>query len=367
MLEAALPFAAMVLVAALLPRLRDLRPGANRGRRALTIVLVALLVSVLSAAPSVGPRLSAALSLPHADLLVGRVAIVAGAFFTMRGFTNAYGSRGIFLPNRLDLGLVTLVLLVMTGSFLAARLSPDGDPLVDAAQRPTLTPFSLAFSAYLGWACVGIMAGWRTWRHQVVGPVRTGLRWTTFAAVSGLLYALGRCTGEVLLLVGAEQSAQEMVRQSCIGIGLVTVGFVILGTCWAPVSAGLPRAVADVVRRWRLVQLYPLWRDVVTAVPDVRLADSPRRRVGLFSRNARWVLYRRVIEILDGQARLEREADRNGTIVHVLHQVIAAAEPGDLTVRSDVDDEAARLAAFSRRYAQARSAGRTSDGELSAR
>lgn len=354
MLEAGLPVASIIILVALIPRFRDLRAGANPRRRAITGVLVALFFATACAAPSVGPRVAEFVGVQHLDLLVGRLAIVVGAFCAMRGFTNTFGSRGIFLPHRPDLVLLAVVLVVTTLSFVAAEVPRGGDPMVDEDHPPAMTAFVLTFAGYLGWCCLGIVAGWRSWRHHAVGIGGRGLFLITLAGVSGLVYALGRVVGELLLLIVGESLAVAVTRQVCMAAGLVTVGFIALGSCWAPVTVASQTLSADLVRRWRLLQLYPLWRDVVAAVPGVRLDVDAALRPELLARDSHWSLYRRVIEILDAQSELGHRRELDPSAADALSLAVERVDPAGIGARLDLDEEAARLAEVARHYRNAR-------------
>jgi hypothetical protein len=214
------------------------------------------------------------------------------------------------------LWLLAGTVAVMIAAFLAGKGVEVGD-------RPgALSPFLfywLPFHTYLGLALVNmIRLNWQWARQTDRAVLGLGLRLTTVGAVFGLAevaYSLPYLVATQLgwpprQLLGNQLLITQLLLAA-------TVLPVVVGTtmpAWGP-RVGLPRLLVWVGRYRAYLGLYPLWRALCQAVPDVALqaptsavadAWTGRRQLG-------FRLQRRCTEIRDAQLALRPWIDPQAT------------------------------------------------------
>jgi hypothetical protein len=185
------------------------------------------------------------------------------------------------------------------------------------APTGTVTPFLvywLAFYAYLGVALVNMTRLNLRWARQTDREVlQLGLRLTAAGALCGLTllsYALLYLAADQLgwpprHLLGDQPHITQLLLAA-------TVLLVVIGTtmpAWGP-RVGLPSLLRWAGRYRAHRRLYPLWRDLCQAVPDVALMPPTgvwRDRLRL--RRLEFWLHRRVIEIRDARLALRPYLD----------------------------------------------------------
>ncbi|AUY47865.1 MAB_1171c family putative transporter [Streptomyces sp. CB01881] len=217
------------------------------------------------------------------------------------------------------------VLLGAVG-FLAASPVSDGTTVtVGSADRPLLAGYVALFAVHTAWclAVFGFLIGRCAW-HSPPGILRLGLRLMAGSALAGLLWTAD-CLQDMtdILTSGRETGADSGVS------ALAAVVCIVLGFGGATASAW-----ADWVRRVRAWQdhrrLDPLWSAVRSVLPEIELVTparpfGPVASLGPFGsfrpfeslvpfgpfgrgagrrRDIHFALYRRIIEIRDGQLSL---------------------------------------------------------------
>jgi hypothetical protein len=157
----------------------------------------------------------------------------------------------------------------------------------------------LLFMVYLAGALADVAIAALRWARDCGDVVRLGLRLVAAGSVLGMAYAIGRMVVTFLELISGRNAALVATFQVIALLGLVLV------------AAG--SALPGLTRSWRsgrrtlsahrhLDHLYPLWSDLVAVVPGIALERvEPRWRDRLHFRDLDMRLYRRVIEIRDGQ------------------------------------------------------------------
>ncbi|MGP4002865.1 MAB_1171c family putative transporter [Streptomyces sp. 8N706] len=185
-------------------------------------------------------------------------------------------------------GLAGLVMTALTWldvhaePHLTHTIPPVGDPV------PSMTYWGVLIIVNLSTNVVCAIACWWYSRASQVLALRFGLRLFGLGAVfAGSYWLLSatyigvRCPW-ILSILPLLLGCYAFARASAICVPLAT-------------------AAAVVLRRMRILwQLRPLWRDLVDAVPNVRLAQSRQRDLSLLPRAALdFRLYRTVIEIRD--------------------------------------------------------------------
>ncbi|AHH94552.1 hypothetical protein GCM10010174_45460 [Kutzneria viridogrisea] len=188
------------------------------------------------------------------------------------------------------------VLVSMVGLWLTAEVGVGARSvhfLVDNADRPVVVAYLLL---YVVSAAVALV---ETTRLAVgyarrIGDrwLRAGLRLIALGSVVYLGYYANRLSAAVAAPLNLEPLNWEFLTPVATGIGmpLIVIGLTI--PSWGERLARLGSWLAD-YRAHR--SLYPLWRDVSAAVPQVVL-DPPTGQLG----ELHYELYRRVIEIRDG-------------------------------------------------------------------
>lgn len=176
-----------------------------------------------------------------------------------------------------------------------------GTPAFDVWPEATT---HLLFLAYLAIALAGVAHASLRWARACSGVVRLGLRLVAAGSILGIVYATGKVVATVLELAGARPTPLITTSQlaALAGLVLVAAGSALPGIdrLWRATRHGV------IVRR-RLDALYPLWSDLVDVTPGIALEPvTPRWRDRLHVRDLDMRLYRRVIEIQDGQLALSR-------------------------------------------------------------
>ena len=124
---------------------------------------------------------------------------------------------------------------------------------------------------------------------------------------------------------------------------------------WGP-GAGIPTLYHRAAQHRALRSLYPLWRDLCHASPDIALLPPGSRLADTLAvRDLGFRLYRRIVEIRDGSLALRPYVD-----ARIAEDARARCRAAGLSnEETDVVVEAANLAAALRAKAKGRPAGRT--------
>lgn len=203
------------------------------------------------------------------------------------------------------------LLIAMAVLFLAGKVPAEHPDDFDEtyARQPLIGAFLLVFVVAMG---VGLAAvshrSWLLARHvagkQVDRPwLRRGLRLVAIGSAT----AGGYCIERAVLVTGEWEWSGR--GPSLVGWGvacalvaavLITIGFTL--PSWGPQLSALVRRVGHAIAYLRL---YPLWRVMYRALPDIAL-DPVGSRISDLARlhDLDFQLYRRLVEIGDGRAGL---------------------------------------------------------------
>ncbi|MGF1428039.1 MAB_1171c family putative transporter [Kitasatospora sp. LaBMicrA B282] len=300
--------------------------------------LVALAPSTL-AAVSIGSSREATLLL--GDLLktggVGLLVLIGLLLQGPPGDPAAVRAR----LRRWTAGLVC-VPLCLTLLFWSSRISDRGEQFVVSGwHRLPLAGYNLLFG---GWSvcCLVVLGSVLARQARWVDPglKRTGLRLMTLAAAVGVAWSCWTLDDVRDVLLYAEQKGGEDTVSDAIGV--LCAALTVSGataTVWGGTRWGA-RLTAP-VRWWqarrRYAALEPLWAALHLVMPQIALGEGAGggRRPAL--RDAEFALYRRIIEIRDGQLALRPYAGE---------QVAAwVAQTPAATTLAGAELEAATLAA----------------------
>ncbi|WP_327069873.1 hypothetical protein OG500_29540 [Kitasatospora sp. NBC_01250] len=203
----------------------------------------------------------------------------------------------------------TVVPLCLVLLFCGADASHHGGQLmVHGDGRWFLVGYNLLFAGY-SVSCLLVLGGVLTHQTRLAAGnlLRTGLRLMTLAAAVGALWSLWALDDAVRLIVHGSQSDSEDTLSNI--LGALCTGLTVSGataTVWGGTRWG---ARITAPARWlrarrRYTALEPLWSALHSAVPGIALGEGAGagRRPAL--RDAEFALYRRIIEIRDGQLAL---------------------------------------------------------------
>ncbi|WP_051813135.1 MAB_1171c family putative transporter, partial [Kitasatospora sp. MBT63] len=285
-----------------LHQVRGTRPAAG------TLYLVAFALCMAVAMAALSPSASAAAHgrPPWAlalGLAGGELKIAAQGFLALLALSVEPPRRGRKLMIRQAIGTLT-VMAAGAAAFLLAHPTPaTGGLYVDPPGRPTLTCYNALFTAHATWClAVFLLLIGRAARQVEDRLLRTGLRLVLAGAAVGLVWAV-LSIGPLLdaLTTGHQLTREDRVSATAsvlaltLGIGGATL------TAWA----GLPARPLRRLRAWyRYRRLAPLWAALRTAVPEIAFDAAGAAGGHRLSTDAEFALYRRVIEIRDGQLAL---------------------------------------------------------------
>lgn len=174
--------------------------------------------------------------------------------------------------------------------------------LPGAALSPPLVAYWLVLMGYLGIA-LALVVRWAAWFrfHTPAAPVRTSLSLIGTGAAVGLIYVSHKLA---LLAVLARRPASAFVRSaSLVETVLIGLAFllIVVGCATPAISGSRSRSFAWA---WAYVELGPLWRQLYEVTPSIAIAEPGRSRTlraVRLMRDLRFGVYRRVIEIRDGE------------------------------------------------------------------
>jgi len=202
--------------------------------------------------------------------------------------------------------LAVAVLVLGAVALLAAGARAESGLAAPVGQRWILASYNVLFAAYGSW-CLLVLVRELAYqaRRLAPGPVRTGLRLMTLAALVGTVWTLWVLTYiPDNLAHGLQAPSEDAV---CSALGAVTAILAIGGataTWWAPFPGGPLGAPGRWLSAYRAHRaLEPLWSALRTELPQIALdASAATRRPAPW--RAEFALYRRVIEIRDGHLAL---------------------------------------------------------------
>jgi hypothetical protein len=290
-----------------LPALRQ-QPD-NRALRAYWLSLLALALAVTVLLPPVHLALDATTGVANIARLLGHglalaSACAAQAFLLYSSYPEAAARPRV----RRRAWALVATLAPMATLFGLGQVHHETLDFI--GRYGTATPilvYWLLFLAYLGLALVDVVRlAWRWAGLTDRAVLRLGLRLTGAGAGTGLLYV-----GYDLLFLAASQldrahllGDQPLITQALIAAAVVLI---VLGStmpAWGP-RVGLPRLLRWASRYRAHRRLYPLWRRLCQAVPEIALVPPPAPwRDALALRNLDFDLHRRIIEIRDARLAL---------------------------------------------------------------
>ncbi|MGC0312108.1 MAB_1171c family putative transporter [Kitasatospora acidiphila] len=219
-------------------------------------------------------------------------------------------------------GSVVSVLLVAL--FFAADGPNRSADDFNGSSRPLLLTYLLVFVVSQAVPCVTIFRQVRAYAGVAGSPsLRQALRLLSVAAVLLFLYCTARTVNILTLACGIDIGVWQLAASVLSAVGIVVLSLSLTVSSWGTAAARL----LEWARSYRAYRvLYPLWRDLYEASPDIAL-EPPRVRVS----DLNYRLHRRVVEIRDGWRDLRPYIDR------ATNSAIDGATSGSSAANGDID------------------------------
>jgi hypothetical protein len=299
------PVSAGICALAFLYKSRDLRPG--RRDPALLALLIAFLFKGISFTLSTAV-VSAAVDAYSGVPNLGALGIhLTGGVTSSAAFLSAlvfwvYPAEQAWPKVRrrmLLFGLVAVTMFVLW--YVAGSGSQERSPhyLLQNAHRPVVAAYLLLYvTAFAAGMAEIVRLGRRYSKSAGRAWVRRGLGTMSVGAAIYIAYCVNRAWAVVAVQFELDPLQWELVTPLSNGIGILLVATGFTMPSWGPRLS----AARVWVSNYRAYQrLYPLWRDLYRAVPEIALNPPAPSFVARISHgDLRYRLYRRVIEIRDG-------------------------------------------------------------------
>lgn len=291
-----------------LPALRRNRRDAAVRSYSLAIFFLALSLSFLL--PPVYLSLDQALGIPNLARLLAHGSIFLCCWFVQQFlFHLNYAEDEARLRSRSNLGALLGAAGLLVALFVAADIPDEAlDFTTRYADTPFIAEYRLVLLGYIAFTLVNIAR--LSWRYAHLSSSRPALDWglrlVAAGAVVGLVYIAHGTAYLASRRIGLAYPLRNVEFLSELLVA-VCVGLVVIGStmpAWGP-RLGIPQ-----LHRWFVTyricrKLYPLWRDLCRAVPQIALVPPSTALADALSlRRLRFRLYRRVVEIRDGQLAL---------------------------------------------------------------
>jgi hypothetical protein len=178
-------------------------------------------------------------------------------------------------------------------------------------KQPEIAAYRILFVAYIAFVLANVI--FLTLRYASVSSrptMRIGLRLVAAGGVVGQFWVLVEAARVIAPLAGLPSppaGAEEVGRADI----ATTIALIALGSTlpsWGP-RLRIDEAVAWSMELQSLRRLYPLWKGLYSAAPEVMLTPPPSRLADLFDfQDVHFRLYRRVVEIRDALLLLNADA-----------------------------------------------------------
>lgn len=299
--------AAWLAVLYKLPALR--RRSEDAAIRAFWLSLLFLALALTVLIPSVAVDVDAISHVANVSRLLGN-GLVLVASWQVQVFLFYLNYRAPEArPRAAQAGWALLTALILMSVLFG--LAPVHQESINFWQRygraPFILEYRIVFLAYLGLALFNVVRlGDRYGRAADRPALALGLRMVAIGGVLGLIYVAHE-SARILALAFAWHNAfleSDTVTRVLIAssIVLMVVGATI--PAWGN-RAGIPQLYRWVARYRSCRRLYPLWRDVCQALPEIALLRPSSSIADILTiRDLEFRLYRRVVEIRDGQLAL---------------------------------------------------------------
>ncbi|MFD4786104.1 MAB_1171c family putative transporter [Streptomyces sp. NPDC058459] len=194
-------------------------------------------------------------------------------------------------------------------AFLFFAADGPGRPATDfntGSGRPLILTYLLVFIVSQAVPCVSIFRQCGPYARMAgKGSLRHALRLLSVAAVILFLYCVARTVNILTAASGIDIGVWQIAPSVFSAVGIVALSLSLTISSWGASAAKLARWARS-YRSYRA--LYPLWRDLYEASPDIVL-EPPGASVSELN----YLLHRRVVEIRDGWRDLRPYIDRTSS------------------------------------------------------
>ena len=286
------------------------RPVQSQGLRGYWFGLLALALSATVLLPPIYLALDDLLGIPNLARLAAHSLVLVSSWCVQvylyhLTYTDTRAAHG----TRRSAGVLVVALALMAACFAQLHVGEDAfDFSGHYASVPFVLEYRLVFLAYIAWALRTIIL--LTWRYADIARSRPalhlGLRLVALGCVLGLVYVAHEGLWLVTGRLGLPYPVPEPERLKEILIaGIITL--IALGASlpgWGP-RVGIPALYRWAARYRACRRLYPLWRDLCRACPEIALVSPPSAAAdALAVRGLGLRLSRRVVEIRDAHLAL---------------------------------------------------------------
>ncbi|MFE5864315.1 MAB_1171c family putative transporter [Streptomyces virginiae] len=345
---------ALITWSAFAYKFRDLiKDWTNRELRLLCLAIATFALPFVTASPWLYVRIDAALGYPNIATLITYVAVaICLASFVALLVSWSSAQSKIRLRHRVIVAYSVTTILSMIVLFLLGDVAEAERPIdfdVFYARTPYITGFLLVYFTLFTVSMTGLVR--LCWRYAkaVDAPwLRRGLRTVTIGAGFGLGYSVLKTASLVWGLFGdsplAVASNDIAPMSASVAAAAFSIGFTM--PAWG-VGVSRGREFALDYRAYR--QLYPLWRDMAYAFPEIVLLAPAPRQTRWSIRTLPRLLRRQVIEVRDGRLALrphdDAEVEHTARDLRLLrHRQVVEIRDGQLSLRPHYDGEVAETA-----------------------
>ncbi|MFK0017007.1 MAB_1171c family putative transporter [Streptomyces sp. NPDC091027] len=318
----------------------------NRELRLLCLAIATFAAPFVTASPWLYVRIDRLLGYPNIATLITyvEVAVCLASFIALLVSWSSAQTK-VRLRQRVIVAYSVATILAMIVLFLLGDVGAAERPIdfdVYYAQTPYITQFLLLYFVLFSISMSGLIRLCWKYAKAVDAPwLRRGLRTVTVGAWFGLGYSTLKTAsliwgqfGDSPLAVASNDIAP---MSASVAAAAFSVGFTM--PAW---GAGVSRS-RQLYSDYRAYQrLYPLWRDLTCAFPDIVLLPSTPRQARWSLRSLPRLLRRPVIEVRDGRLALRPHTDPE--VEHTTrdlgllrHRQVVEIRDGQLALRRHYD------------------------------
>ncbi|MFD6465381.1 MAB_1171c family putative transporter [Streptomyces goshikiensis] len=325
----------------------------NRELRLLCLAIATFATPFVTASPWLYVRIDSCLGYPNIATLITYVSVaVCLASFVALLVSWSSAQSKIRLRHRMIVAYSVTTILSMIVLFFVGDVNDAERPIdfdVYYARAPFITQFLLVYFILFSVSMSGLVRLCWKYAKAVDAPwLRLGLRTVTIGACFGLGYSVLKTASLVWGLFGdsplAVASNDIAPMSASVAAAAFSIGFTM--PAW---GVGVTRArgfVGD-FRAYR--QLYPLWRDMAQAFPEIVLLPATSRQTRWSIRTLPRLVGRQVIEVRDGRLALrphyDTEVEHTTRDMQFLrHRQVVEIRDGQLALRQHYDSSVAESA-----------------------
>jgi hypothetical protein len=213
-----------------------------------------------------------------------------------------------------------LTALGLVALFFCAPRRETAEFAATAAGNAWATAYLVLFEAYLA-AAMAFAAGMfaTTWRNARSRFLRTGVAMLVVGTTAGVIYAVTRSIVLALSLIHGTSIDGATATSLTDEIQVAAIALILIGLAVPPCEPGWRRAQTI----WKLIDLRPLWSEVVFAAPGIKQRTPATLREDLTEPEAGLRVMQRVSEIHDSVNQLREYVPASHW--HAVGQLLDAA------------------------------------------